>query len=67
MFGAGAFSSVAWYSGAQLTILSSFASDFQWCYLENQGSPSFTQYVVSVKSTSSIVLICDLLLTLMIH
>ena len=48
----GAFSSVAWYSGAQLATLSSFSSDFQLCRLEDQGSPSVTQYVVSVKSSS---------------
>ena len=49
--GTGALSSVAWSTGAQL-IGSSFASDFQWCCLADQESPSVTQHVVSVESSS---------------
>ena len=42
--------SVAWSTGAHL--LSSFASDFQWCCLTDQGSPSVMQHIVSVESSS---------------
>ena len=35
-----------------LNLLSSFASDFQWCCLTDQGSPSVMQHIVSVKSLS---------------
>ena len=31
---------------------SSFASDFQWCCLTDQGSPSVMQHIVSVESSS---------------
>ena len=31
---------------------SSFASDFQWCFLADQGSPSLVRHVVSVESSS---------------
>ena len=42
--------SVAWSNGAQLMIF--FASDFQWCCLTDQGSPSVMQHVISVESSS---------------
>ena len=42
--------SVAWSTGALR--LSSFASDFQWCCLTDQGSPSVLQHIVSVESSS---------------
>ena len=29
-----------------------FASDFKWCYLAEQGSPSVMQHVLSVESSS---------------
>ena len=32
--------------------LSFFASDFQWCCLTDQGSPSAMQHIVSVESSS---------------
>ena len=35
-----------------LNRLSSFASDFQWCCLTDQGSPSVMQHIVSVESSS---------------
>ena len=35
-----------------LNLLSYFASDFQWCCLTDQGSPSVMQHIVSVKSSS---------------
>ena len=35
-----------------LNCLSSFASDFQWCCLTDQGSPSTMQHIVSVKPSS---------------
>ena len=35
-----------------LNLLSSFASDFQWCCLTDQGSPSVMQHIVSVESSS---------------
>ena len=35
-----------------LNWLSSFASDFQWCCLTDQGSPSVMQHIVSVESSS---------------
>ena len=35
-----------------LNCLSSFASDFQWCCLTDQGSPSVMQHIVSVESSS---------------
>ena len=34
--------------------LSSFASDFQWCCLADQGSPSVMQHIVSVEFSSSL-------------
>ena len=43
-------SSVAWSTGAQLIIF--FCSDFQWCCLTDQGSPSVMQHIVSVESSS---------------
>ena len=43
-------SSVAWSTGAQLII--TFASDFQWCCLTDQGSSSVMQHTVSVESSS---------------
>ena len=33
-------------------LLSSFASDFQWCFLTDQVSPSVMQNIVSVESSS---------------
>ena len=35
-----------------LNWLSYFASDFQWCCLTDQGSPSVLQHIVSVESSS---------------
>ena len=35
-----------------LNCLSSFASDFQWCCLTDQGSPSVMQHIVYVESSS---------------
>ena len=43
---------VAWSSGAQLMILSSLASDFQWCCLTDHESPSVMQPIVSVETSS---------------
>ena len=40
-------SSVAWSTGAL-----AFASDFQWCCLTDQGSPSVMQHIISVESSS---------------
>ena len=43
---------VVWPTGVQLVIL--FTSDFQWCCLAVQRSPSVTEHVVSVESSSLI-------------
>ena len=46
----GAVSSVAWSTGAQVMIF--FASDFLWCCLAVQESPTVSQNVVSVESST---------------
>ena len=43
-------SSIAWSTGAQMMIF--FASDFQWCCLTDQVSPSVLQRIVSAESSS---------------
>ena len=42
-----------------LNLLSSFASDFQWCCLTDQGSPYVMQHIVYVES-STLLLHCYL-------
>ena len=37
---------------SNLIFSASFASDFRWCCLAGHGSPSVTQHVVSVESSS---------------
>ena len=60
-------SSVAWSTGAQPIIF--FASDFQWCCLTDQGSPSVMQtlYLSSPRLCFFIVIYLDYLLTLKIR
>ena len=47
--------SVAWPTGVQL-VKTSFTSDFQWCCLAVQESPTVTEHVVSVSLLSVIYL-----------
>ena len=44
---------VDWASDSMMApTYSSFASDFQWCCLTDQGSPSVMQHIVSIESSS---------------
>ena len=40
------------YIRGSINRLYSFAPDFQWCCLTDQGSPSVMQHIVSVESSS---------------